>query len=97
MLVIGLRVITFDPAQHLSHWLALMTFLHVLSLWAVFNIFEEILSREGQSVLKPYRGCLTNQNAQLLFVTVLCVVTFNPAEQYLLSRGLLLCSEEVSF
>ena len=41
---IGLCVITFDPAQHLSHWLAVMLFFARFVLLAGI-FFEDVLSR----------------------------------------------------
>ena len=78
LFVTGLCVVTFNPAQHLSEWLAVMTFLHVLSFCMHGIVFKEVLSRGTVCLETLLKSFYSPKCTAFVFITGLCVVIFNP-------------------
>ena len=79
-------MVTFDPAQHLSRWLAVMSLFSCFVLLGGI-IFKNVLSRGTvcfETLLKLF---YILKCTAFVFIISLCVVAFNPAEQYLVSLG----------
>ena len=75
LFVIGLCVVTVDPAQHLSRWLAVMTFFARFVL-LVSIIIKEVLSR-GTVCFETLLKLFYSPKCTAFACNWLCVVQFN--------------------